>query len=209
MFRIREARAVLVTSALWGALHGVFGAVLGAWSFFRMDHAPWAALPQWMLWYSFSSITPGVLAGVSFCILLRLFERSLTVETVSATRVVGWGILASLPAFSVMYGTLPVILQGSPDGLPLLVLATARSALAGAVVALVTLAIARLRVDPGRPTVGKRPLVSRLLSSSPITELLRSRGSKSDYRGAKVQRVGSWHGHTSWDPFRPRIRRIL
>ena len=178
MITKREAGAVLAMSTLWGVLHGFFGAVLGAWFFLRVDQAPWSALPFSMVSYAMASIGPGILAGATFSILLRRFERDLTVETLSITRIVGWGIVASLPTFALMYGTLPAILTGRYVSPGLLVTATFRSALAGALVALATLALARIK--PRRAHTEAEPASKgvRFLGHGLLSDTLRGRRSK-------------------------------
>ena len=158
MFIQREVRAALVVSAFWGVLHGLIGAVLGAWFVVRMGAHQLHNLPIAMWSYALHSVVPGFLAGLAFCALLNRFERGSRVGTLSIARAIAWGIVASLSVFSIlMYGVLPGLAR------QLLTAATLRSALAGAVAAALTIAIARRNRPP--PALQNAASVSRILSS--------------------------------------------
>src|SRR5690554_3342806 len=108
MYTKGQVRAALVISACWGVLHGLIGAGLGAWFVLRMGAHQLYNLPVAMWSYALHSVMPGFVAGLVFCALLHRFEGVSRAGPLQIGRVIGWGILASVPVFAVlMYGVVP------------------------------------------------------------------------------------------------------
>src|SRR5688572_2134242 len=103
MFTRRQARAALATTAVFGTLHVVVGVLWTSLLFLGSDGS-WNALPGWLLAVVSVSARAGIIAGVAFSLLLHRFERSQSVRRLSAVRVATWGVLAAIPAYSVVEG---------------------------------------------------------------------------------------------------------
>ena len=156
MFTKRQFGAALFMSALWAGVHAAFSAVWGIWSFLQWDSHPWSALPGWLLLISGIGARAGAMAGFVFALLVHRFEWPSTVASLSMRRAAAWGILASVPAYSIAEGMLWAIRSGAP--LHSIVEPIPYYATVGGLAAVTMMALARRGSDDfHRPVRDERP----------------------------------------------------